>query len=146
MTAGLLAVALFLPADTAPTEAAKKDLQQLQGTWVMAALQVEGTDVPEEKIKGTTLTIKGDKYITKVKDTTRETTIKLDPSQKPKAIDMYFPDGTDLPKLAKGIYEIDGDTMRICRAQMPGQERPREFITQDNPGVFIVTWKRQRTP
>ena len=40
--------------------------------------------------------------------------------------------------------EARGDTLRICRAQMAGQERPREFVTQDNPGVFIVTWKRQR--
>jgi uncharacterized protein (TIGR03067 family) len=140
----LLIVALLTIATDKEKDQAKKDLDSLQGTWVMAGLEVEGKQVPEEKITGTTLTIKGDRYIVKVKDTAHEVTIKLDPAKKPKAIDMYFPDGPELPKLAKGIYEVDGDTFKICRAQAPGQDRPREFVTETNTGRFIVTWKRQK--
>ena len=141
MSAMLMLVALLLPA---ADKDAKSDLDKLQGTWVMASLEVEGKQVAENKIKGTTLTIKGDKYIVKVKDSAHEVTLKLDPKQKPKAVDMYFPDGPELPKLAKGIYELDGDTLRICRAQAAGGERPQQFFTDTNTGLFIVTWKRQR--
>lgn len=124
--------------------AAKKDLDQIQGTWTMEALEVEGKLVPAEKLRGTTLVIKGDQYTTVVKDKKHTVKIELDPAQKPKAIDMHFPDGPDLPKLSKGIYEIDGDTLRICRAQATGQERPRQFVTETNTGLFIVTWKRMK--
>jgi uncharacterized protein (TIGR03067 family) len=132
----------LLAADKA-AEAAKKELEKLQGTWVMESLEVDGQAVPEEKLQKTTLTIKGDKYVTKVKDRTFETTIQLDPTQKPKAIDMYFPAGTDPPKLAKGIYEVDGDRLKLCRHQMPGQDRPQQFGTWPNTGLFMVVWKRQ---
>jgi uncharacterized protein (TIGR03067 family) len=121
----------------------KTDLDRLQGTWVMASLEVDGKLVPEEKIKGTTLTIKGDKYIVKVKDKTHEVSFKLDAKQNPRHMDMYFPDGKDAPKLAKGIYELKGDTLRICRAQPTGEDRPRDFVTEGVAGRFIVTWKKQ---
>jgi uncharacterized protein (TIGR03067 family) len=109
----------------------------------MAALEVDGKPVPEEKLQGTRLTIRGDKYIVTVKDTKHEVTIKLDPAQKPKAIDMLFPDGTNLPKVGKGIYKLDGETFVLCRAQSTDGARPTEFGTWPNTGYFLVTWKRK---
>ncbi len=138
----VLAAALCLAADK--KDETKKELDRLQGTWVMDELEVNGERVPDEKIKGTTLTIKGDKYIVKTRDQTHETTFKLDPGQKPKAIDMYFPDGPELPKLSKGVYELDGDTFRLCRNQTPGEERPRQIGSFPNTNLFVVTWKRQK--
>jgi len=126
-----------------PTNEAKKELERLQGEWVMAALEVDGQQIPEEKIRGTTLTIKGNKYTVTVKETKHEVTIQLDPAQKPKAIDMSFPDGTNLPKVGKGIYKLDGDTFMLCRAQSPEGARPTEFGTWPNTGYFLVTWKRK---
>jgi uncharacterized protein (TIGR03067 family) len=126
-----------------PADEAKKDLDKLQGEWVMAALEVDGKPVPEEKLQGTRLTIRGDKYIVTVKDTKHEVTIKLDPAQKPKAIDMLFPDGTNLPKVGKGIYKLDGETFVLCRAQSTDGARPTEFGTWPNTGYFLVTWKRK---
>jgi uncharacterized protein (TIGR03067 family) len=140
----VLAVALCVAADKPKADEAKKELARLQGTWVMEALEVNGENVPAKKLAGTTLTIKGDRYITKVKDTAREVTFKLDPSEKPKAIDMYFPDGPELPKLSKGIYELDGDTLKVCRHQTPGEDRPRSFVTSAGTNLFVVTWKRKK--
>jgi uncharacterized protein (TIGR03067 family) len=137
----ILPAALLLAAE--PADDAKKELEKLQGEWVMAALEVDGKAVPEEKLRDTTLTIKDDKYIVTVKETKHEVTFKLDPSQKPKAIDMSFPDGANLAKVGKGIYKIDGDTFVMCRAQMPDQARPTEFGTWPNTGYFLVTWKRK---
>ena len=48
---------LVLAAD--PAAEAKKDLEKLQGEWVMTALEVDGKPVPDAKLQGTTLTIKG---------------------------------------------------------------------------------------
>lgn len=98
------------------------DQERLQGEWRMIALDVRESLVPAEKLKGTTLTIKDDKYIVKAKKTNREVTFKLDSKQNPKHIDMFFPDGPGEQKLAKGIYKIDGDKLIICRGQAPGGE------------------------
>ncbi len=71
-------------------DAGKKELKRLQGAWVMVGLEIDGKDVPANKIAQTTLTIKGDRYCTKVKKTEHECTIRLDPTKKPAAIDMIF--------------------------------------------------------
>lgn len=126
-----------------PAGNAKKDLDRIQGEWVMAALEVEGKPVPEEKLQGTTLTIKGDKYIVSVKDKKHEVTITLDASKEPKHIDMAFPDGTNAAKIGKGIYKIDGDKFILCRAQSTDGERPTQFGSFENTGVFQVTWRRK---
>jgi uncharacterized protein (TIGR03067 family) len=144
MTLSRIALVLgFLLTTACAEDEAAKDLKQLQGEWVMTALEIDGTQVPPEKLRGTTLTIKGDRYIVTTKNATHEVTFKLDPSQKPKAIDMFLPNGTDAPKRSPGIYRIDGDTFQLCRAQAAEQERPREFGTWPNTGVFLVTWKRK---
>jgi uncharacterized protein (TIGR03067 family) len=127
-----------------PINESKKELARLQGTWEMVALEVNGEEVPQKKLAGTTLTIRGDKYLVKVKDTTHETTFEIDPKKNPKAIDMYFPNGTELPKLSKGVYDLDGDTFRVCRHQMPGEDRPTQIGSWANTNLFVVTWKRKK--
>ena len=139
----IAALSLLLLAG-APQDQAKKDLQRLQGTWIMVALEVDGKLVGEDKLKDTTLVIKGNKYITRVREREIETTFTLDPSKKPKAIDMVFADGDKKDKVLKGIYEIDGDTLRICRGLSPEGDRPAQFGTWPDTGIFVVTWKRQK--
>ena len=139
-----VAAAWLVGAAGPPADSAKKDLEKLAGTWVMESLEVDGKQVPEEKLKGTTLEIKGDKYIVTTKDDKYEVTLKLDPGKKPKEIDMIFPNGAELPKVRKGIYELGEDTFKICRGQGDNQERPTEFGTWPNTGVFLVVWKRSK--
>ena len=140
----VLAGFVLLVAAEPARDAAAVDLKKLQGTWRMDELEINGQQVPEEKRKDTILVIKDDKYIIKIKDKTYETTFKLDPSKDPKEIDMFFPDGPNAPKVSKGIYRLDGDTFRLCRAQAPGHDRPRDFATTADSGLFVVVWKRQK--
>ena len=139
----VLAGFVLLVAAEPARDAAAVDLKKLQGTWRMDELEINGQQVPEEKRKDTILVIKDDKYIIKIKDKTYETTFKLDPSKDPKEIDMFFPDGPNAPKVSKGIYRLDGDTFQLCRAQAPGEDRPRDFVTTADSGLFVVVWKRQ---
>jgi uncharacterized protein (TIGR03067 family) len=137
----LLCLALGEPSNQ---EKAKKDLERLQGTWTMHALEVDGKDLPAQKLQNTSLTIKGDDYRTKVKDKQPPGfRLKLDPSKNPKAVDMIQtqPDGSQ--KLIKGIYTFDGDTFKMCRGLTPEQERPNQFATWPNTSYFVVTWKKK---
>ncbi|MCI0377200.1 MAG: TIGR03067 domain-containing protein [Gemmataceae bacterium] len=123
-------------------DAAEKDLTALAGAWTIAALEVNGIHVPEKKLEGTTLTIKGDQYVVKMKDRTFPNNIKLDPSKNPKEIDMVPAEGDKKDQVHKGIYLIERDSFKICRGLNPDQARPNQFATWPNTNYFVITWKR----
>jgi uncharacterized protein (TIGR03067 family) len=54
-----------------------------------------------------------------------------DPAVSPKAVDLAFTHPVDgRTRTAKGIYEIDGDTLKICEGGTRKPERPTEFKTR----------------
>lgn len=122
------------------------DLDKLQGEWVLVGLEVREEFVPAEKLAGTTLIIKKDKYTTIVKKKEYTVTFTLDPKQDPKQIDMLIPNDSGTPQLSKGIYKIDGDKLIICRGQAPGGERPRNFVSSAANDVFVMTWEKKPRP
>lgn len=145
------ALAVLLLAGLAPVLTAQPpkeatDQERLQGEWVLVGLEVREEFVPAAKLAGTTLMIRGDKYATVVKKKEYPTTFKLDPKQDPKHIDMLIPDESGAPRLARGIYRLDGDKLVVCRGQAPGGERPRDFVSSATNDVFVVTWERKATP
>ncbi len=93
----------------------------------MVGLEVRGEAVEESKLTGAVLIVKDDTYTVRVKKTGRDVTIKLDATQKPKQIDMYFPDDSGIKKLAKGIYKLEGDKLIICRDQARDGAADRVF-------------------
>jgi len=137
----LLCLAFAQPASE---EKAKKDLERMQGTWIMHALEVDGKDVPTPKLQDTILIVKGDEYRTKVKKMEPAGfRLKLDSSKNPRTIDMIrkLPDGTE--EVIKGIYTFENDLLKICRGLTSAQERPNQFATWPNTNYFVVTWKKK---
>jgi uncharacterized protein (TIGR03067 family) len=60
-----------------------------------------------------------------------------DPTQAPKTIDLHSKGKTEL-----GIYEIAGDTMRVCFAA-PGMPRPTDYETRPGDGRTFAAWRRR---
>jgi uncharacterized protein (TIGR03067 family) len=137
----LCLAALLLVAADGP-ELAKKELAALEGTWTMASLEVEGQQVSEDRLGGE-LTIKEGKYIVTTRGKPHETLITFDPTKKPKHIDMVFTEGPNKDKTHRGIYEVEGDTFKVCRSIDPEFSRPTEFATSPGTGLFLVVWKRR---
>ena len=134
----------FVFAQPSNDEKAKKDLERLQGTWTMQALEINGKDVPPQQFQDTLLIVKGDDYSTKVKDRMPPGfRLKLDPSKNPPAVDMIqkMPDGSET--VIKGIYKIENDTFKLCRGLTAKQERPNQFATWPDTNYFVVTWKKK---
>ena len=113
-------------------KALKTDLERLQGTWTVIAAERVGKQIPEEEVKKANLRliIKGKKFTGRsfpgeqAGEQGEEADIKIDPSTNPKTIDISR-DG----KVGLGIYEVDGDTLKICFGR-EGRERPTEFKTK----------------
>lgn len=146
-TAGLLiAVAGPLTSADAPKEDA--ELKKLQGTWVAAkGGAFKGKEEPEEDIKkaGHRLVIEGNKlswYTALSAEPFLKGTIKLDPAQKPKVLDLSFTRaGKDV--VGKCIYELEGDTLKLCYDDEGN--RPTEFKTRaDAPSLKLYVFKRKK--
>ncbi len=106
-------------------EEVKKELKAFQGKWQATAAQsFDGQEQSAVEIELTKIEIDGDKFTMKTGSLTVSGTFSVDPTKKPKEINVYFGDGKDNP--LKGIYEIKGDTRKSCFA-LPGKERPTEF-------------------
>jgi uncharacterized protein (TIGR03067 family) len=113
------------------------DAAMLQGTWTMILGEREGRKLSDEEVASARLTITGTKYSYTLGGRTETGTFKLDPSQKPRAIDVTPEEG----KPILGIYEIEGDTHKVCFAE-PGRERPSEFSTQPESGRSLYAMRR----
>src|SRR5260370_34576314 len=99
---------------------------ELEGTWALVSVERDGRTLrPQTNLK---MINTGDKFALKAGDDVIVAgTIKLDPTKKPKTIGTTYTDGPNKGQSLKGIYEVDGDTAKFCRAGEPDQDRPTEF-------------------
>src|SRR6266478_3404591 len=110
----LFAETSFLLADGKDKEAAvRKDREKMKGTWTVASLVMNGNKVPEGELTKLKIHIAADGAMTVQREgkTIIQTTTKIDPGKKPKAIDVTYTMGDLKDQSAQGIYEIDGDTV-----------------------------------
>jgi uncharacterized protein (TIGR03067 family) len=131
-----LCLALALSAATLPLRAAD-DKEVLTGTWSVVKADEDGK-MPDDLRKAKFVFKDADKLIIKLGDGTkpREVTYKLDPSKKPKQIDItYTQDG--VAETVTGIYERDGGKLKLCVAESEVKERPTEFKSKSRKVTYI---------
>jgi uncharacterized protein (TIGR03067 family) len=71
-------------------------------------------------------------------------TLKFDPGKKLKAVDMTYTEGPDKGKTFTGIYQLDGDKAKFCRAGSPDEGRPKEFKTKAGSRGFVTMYRRAK--
>lgn len=120
---------------SAQATAADAELDKLQGKWTVESFEYSGTAVAE--MLGAVREFAGDKYTLAPKSGDTFTgTVKLDVSPTPQQIDLVLPDRT-----LKGIYEVDGATLKIAYT-LEGDARPSEFASKPDSGVVLVVHKK----
>ena len=116
----------------------KKD-DKLDGKWLVVSVERDGK--ADDALKGGVRVIAGDKYTLSDKNgKATPGTFKIDASKKPKTIDMMPAEGQYKGKTLLGIYEVDGQSLKICFAE-PGKDRPTEFASK---GAVLAIHKREK--
>ena len=144
MHALFLATVSLLVAAALPNDAAtKKEIEKLQGKWESETTVVKGEKhwttwvIDEKGISSQNNKLQGDLGFTSVV----KFTYKLDPTRKPKEIDLIWAEFANKGKIQLAIYELDGDTLKICESPI-GKERPKKFESKKGSGQSILTLKR----
>lgn len=136
-----LFVSLGAAAGQEPRAEAAKDAAALKGKWEVVSSEFEGKPATAAYRPGTVIVIEGDKlYFTDGFAKSESTKFKLDAKAKPRSIDI----GEDSVerKAAKGIYSLDGDSLKLCLS-LAGQ-RPKEFKTASGDKTNLLVLKRQK--
>jgi uncharacterized protein (TIGR03067 family) len=135
----LVAASLLVAAD-AKDDDIKKEIARLQGKWVFVENEQDGKKVPEEDLKDCHLTFKNDKLTIRETPKAEDAGIafKLDPSKKPKTIELGKGKNT-----VRGIYSLDGDTLKLCVALSQAESKfPTEFTGKQ--GYSLIVCKREK--
>lgn len=143
VAAGVLAISLFGTAlAQTPAERLKREEEKLAGAWRVTGVHVNGMILPSRQVPDLKLTFKDGQFTARLgKEKPQEGSYKLDPSKKPKTIDLERTLGPDKGKKQVGIYELTGHTLRICACEA-GNDRPTDFDTNDKPGYTVLILKR----
>ena len=143
----LVGVTAFLVAADPPKEdAAKKDLESIQGTWKIVMLEADGEQAPAEIVATVKLVFKDDKLtFTPGEPGFTNYTYKLDPTAKPATFDFEHTEGAFKGKVWKGIYAVDGDTLTTCdNGPDPDKARPTAFEAKRGSGYILITFQRAK--
>ena len=123
---------------------AEKELKKFKGTWSVESHEAEGAPAPAEDLKTITLVFEGDKFeVRRDGKVFQSGTQKVDPSRKPKTVDARVTEGEGKGKVMLGIYQLDGDTLKVC-FDPEGKKRPTEFKTATGSGTFLNVHKRTK--
>ena len=102
----------------------------------------DGTQVAARDAKGLQVIFTDKKMTLSKGDKERyDATYVLHPDAKPKAIDIKFLMGPDEGKTFHGVYEVQGDNLKLCWSEA-GQKRPEGFVTKAKSGRTLYVLKR----
>jgi uncharacterized protein (TIGR03067 family) len=137
----ILAAITFVAADG---DANKKDMEKLQGDWAAVSMIRDGMPFPRDDAQAFFRTVKGDRYtVFRYDEVVNKWTFTIDATKEPKTMDV-LPEGTDdKAKASLGIYEFDGDKLKVCFA-MPGKDRPTGFASKEGSGHALTVWEREK--
>ena len=121
-------------------------VKQLRGSWRPESVTESGrklTGADLEAYKGMTLTIQDGKSTLKAADGTvlSACELKVDAGRDPKTFDAKEVEGLGVGRIYKGIWEVEGDTLKWCFST---KDRPKGFESKEGADVFLLVLRRQK--
>ena len=133
----LTVLSAVLVADVTPAPI-PKELQQLQGKWVLSQGEKNGTKVEKQEQDNLVLEIREHKWIFTGQEKATITAIDS------KIIDLKSCEQGRVGRVDEGIYKLEGDRLTFCVYQGDGKKRPTEFTSTDDDTVLVVFERLKR--
>jgi uncharacterized protein (TIGR03067 family) len=132
--------AVCLAADS-HEDAAKEDREKLQGVWAITSSERDGKPEQGDSKSPLELGFAAETFRFHLPAGARHPQpYQLDPNAKPKAIDWLAGGRHGPSEPLLGIYELEGDTLKICWGQ--NGRRPKEFASGAGKGAWLWVLKR----
>ena len=119
------------------------DAKAVQGNWEPAAAEFAGQPMPDTVLKSISLKLDNGKYEVFVGDKPDRGTYRIDSTTQLKGMTVTGTEGPNNGKTFPAIYELKGDTLRICY-DLSGAKRPTEFKSVVGTQLFVVTYNRKK--
>lgn len=117
------------------------DLEKLQGTWHITALEADGQTREQTEFDGAVVVIEDDGFTSLGMGLPYEGKVEIDESAKPKTLDMMITGGHAAGVTHLGIYKLAAERWTICLGPRDGA-RPETFATQPGTGLMLETFER----
>ena len=123
----------------------RHDLDLLQGTWTVTALESDGQKMPAAMLADARIAIKGSRFTSTGMGAVYKGTLELDEAASPRQLTMKFDDGPEKGNSNPCIYQLDGNNWKLCLATR-GAVRPSSFATTPGSGFALETLTRGDAP
>ena len=130
-------LSVFIISSARAEEVVKTDSEKMQGVWVVKKVSIGGEkmDVPE----GMQAVIEKNNWTLRVADVIAEEKCAFELGRSAKLQTIDFVDGKG--RIGSfGIYELKGDTLRICMSE---GKRPEKFASEEGSKIRLIVVKRQ---
>jgi uncharacterized protein (TIGR03067 family) len=118
----------------------QSDKERLQGTWLLVAMQIDGSDQYDAKLR-MKWTFSGDKVAGTGKLDGEEKsalgTFTIDPTKGPKTIDLRFDDKITY----KGVYKFENGRLKVCYHAV---DRPTEFTSRAGSKSVLMEFEPEK--
>jgi uncharacterized protein (TIGR03067 family) len=131
---------LFPLQPEAQSEAVKGELKKFQGSWQIELQVEDGQKLADADLKGRTISFGKTLFLVRHKLAMVQIgKLKIDPAKDPKTINAVIEKGEHEGDILPGIYNLDGDTLKICLST-DGDSRPKEI--KAGPKLLLIVCKR----
>jgi uncharacterized protein (TIGR03067 family) len=139
-----LCVCLVVAASlTALAAGESDDHKTLLGLWIPVKAELSGQPMSDAVLKTISLKLTKDEYHVLVAGEPDNGTWTIDSAAKPKGMTITGTEGPNHGKTFPAIYELTGDTLRICY-DLSGAKRLTEFKTIAGTKLYLVTYNRKK--
>ena len=118
-----------------------EQLRALEGTWLFTSLEIDGNELPTSTFHSSKLLLNGDRFRMESKEANYGGIFDINVEVDPHTIDMDFVEGPEAGNSSYGIYEFEGNSLKICLG-LTGYARPLNFRTQPGSGHALETLQR----
>jgi uncharacterized protein (TIGR03067 family) len=119
------------------------DAKAVQGNWRPIKAELAGQPMAEPILKSISLKLDSGRYEVFVGEHPDRGTYTLDSSTKPRTMSVTGTEGPNKGKTFPAIYELQGDTLRICY-DLSGTKRPSDFKSNAGTKLYLVTYTRKK--